>query len=127
MGKVLDWSKYPNFKKTEFDCKCGCGYNVATDELLSKLQAARTLSGAPFVITSGCRCIAHNRAVSGVDSSSHVLGYAADIAVDTDALRFALVDALLHAGFSRLGIAKGYVHADVDSTKYKNVMWTYYK
>ncbi len=126
MGVVIDWSKYPNFKKSEFDCSCGCGYNVATDELLTKLQNARSLVGIPLVISSGCRCQKHNdKQRDSVSDSAHVKGYAADIRVEDSQTRFKVLAALFSVGFSRVGVADSFIHCDCDSAKPQNVLWTY--
>ena len=70
-----------NFKRSEFNCKCGCGYNVVTQRLADTLQEIRDYIGKPIVIVSGCRCETHNRKVGGVPESAHMKGEAADIMV----------------------------------------------
>jgi len=49
--------------------------------LLEALEAIRGHFEAAVVITSGCRCIAHNHAVGGTEKSQHLKGRAADIQV----------------------------------------------
>lgn len=51
---MMDWSKYPNFSKREFDCK-ETGENEVQARFMDKLQALRTEYGKPMVITSGYR------------------------------------------------------------------------
>mgnify|MGYP002801628048 FL=1 len=88
MGKyVLDseWgTKYPNFKKAEFKCPCGkCngyGNGIATT-LVETLQELRNKYGK-LQITSGYRCVAHNKAVGGSTNSKHTKGQAADFYLD---------------------------------------------
>ena len=88
MGKyVLDseWgTKYPNFKKAEFKCPCGkCngyGEGIATT-LVETLQELRNKYGK-LQITSGYRCVAHNKAVGGSTNSKHTKGQAADFYLD---------------------------------------------
>lgn len=46
------------------------------------LEDARVIVGRPLHVTSGYRCPAVNRAVGGVPTSAHALGYAADVRVD---------------------------------------------
>ena len=72
-----------NFDLTEFRCQCGgthcTGYPVVLDkDLLINLQKVRDEFGAT-VITSGMRCIQHNKAVGGASGSRHTKGKAADI------------------------------------------------
>jgi len=69
------------FQRSEFACKCGCGYDTVDAELLDALRDIRQHFGAPVTITSGCRCPAHNKKVGGSPSSQHMLGRAADIKV----------------------------------------------
>jgi uncharacterized protein YcbK (DUF882 family) len=126
MSIVADWSKYPNFQKHEFDCECGCGFNNATDELLSKLQNARFLAKVPFSISSGCRCQKHNdKQKDSVSDSAHVKGFAADIRVSDSQTRFKVLTALFSVGFSRIGVANSFIHCDCDSAKPQNLVWTY--
>jgi uncharacterized protein YcbK (DUF882 family) len=72
-----------NFKKSEFNCKCGC--EMPNDVLGSirvlaeHLQAIRDASNAPILINSAYRCPDHNKAIGGVSNSQHVLGKASDI------------------------------------------------
>ena len=94
-------------------------------EFIQQLQATRTILGLTMKITSARRCLTHNAAVGGVDSSAHVDGWAADIKATTSAYREKLVVAALRAGFNRIGIAKTFVHLDCDPTKSPNVMWVY--
>jgi len=69
------------FKRAEFSCKCGCGFEVADHELLELLSVVRVRFNAPVIINSACRCAKHNNAVGGASSSKHLLGIAADISV----------------------------------------------
>ena len=52
-------------------------------------------------------------------------GLAADIACSASLDRFTIVDALIDAGFNRLGIAKSFIHVDSDPDKAPYVIWTY--
>lgn len=113
------------FKESEFTCKCGCNTNEMNAFTVAKLDRARGIAGVPFVITSGYRCEAHNRAVGGVKGSAHTKGYAVDIKADTGALRYTILMALLAVGFNRIGIAKTFIHVDDDPTLPKKVIWDY--
>lgn len=116
---------YKYFKLEEFACKCGCGDNEMKHSTLRKLDLARELSGIPFVITSGYRCKAHNERVGGKSQSAHTRGYAADIKASDSRSRYLIVDSLLAAGFSRIGIAKTFIHVDDDPSLPDLVMWDY--
>lgn len=79
-AQAIIWAKYPNFKRSEFQCKCGCKCEVEMyTELLDILQAIRNKYKKPVIVNSGIRCKAHNKAVGGVSHSRHLKGKAADI------------------------------------------------
>jgi uncharacterized protein YcbK (DUF882 family) len=120
----MDEFKAIHFKKSEFTCRCGCGKNNIDQSLVSRLDEVREIFGAPIVISSGCRCEKHNAAEGGVHDSAHVLGLAADIRVTDSAVRFHLLSILMHR-FERIGIAKTFIHVDVDQTKPRQVAWLY--
>lgn len=92
---------------------------------LQMLDDARGQAGIAFKITSGYRTENHNRKVGGVRNSSHTKGLAADIACSNGSNRFTIVNALIMAGFNRIGIAKNFIHCDIDGSKSPYVVWTY--
>ena len=110
-----------NFNKSEFLCKCGCGAFVLREDLIYKLQKIRDRLGMPIMLTSGTRCAIHNREVSGVDTSPHLDGWAADIYCKNNFLLLKYAMQL----FKRVGIAKGFIHVDIDPTKSQEVYWVY--
>lgn len=114
-----------NFSRHEFACKCGCGRDDISLELVAVLQELREALGAPLTITSGVRCMAHNAAVGAKPSSAHVKGLAADIACSDSRTRMLLVSLALHAGIGRVGIARTFVHLDLDKTLPQEVLWLY--
>ena len=91
---------------------------------LRMLDTARDTAGIPFKITSGYRTEVHNAKVGGVSNSSHLRGYAADIAVSGGGERWVIIDSLIKAGFNRIGVAKGFIHVDNDPDK-TPAIWTY--
>lgn len=113
------------FSLDEFNCPSlpDSGKNMDTN-FLYKLEHARELAGVPFKITSGYRTKDHNAKVGGVPNSSHLIGVAADIAVSGGNQRYIILNALIKAGFKRLGIAKTFIHCDTDNSK-PNSVWTY--
>lgn len=71
-----------NFSRYEFACKGSscCGNSAPIDlRLVAELQRLRDIIGMPIRITSGFRCITHNKRVGGDPRSYHTLGMAADI------------------------------------------------
>ena len=75
----LNWDNVKYFRKEEFTCKCGCKMNNIDLRLIKVLDEIREHFGQACIVTSGCRCSKHNKAVGGVQGSRHVLGKAADI------------------------------------------------
>lgn len=114
-----------HFKLAEFTCKCGCGQTPMNHSTIEKLDKAREIAGIPFIITSGYRCEAHNRAVGGRSNSAHTRGWAADIKALTARERFIIMNAAIKAGFSRIGVANSFIHVDDDPTLVQQVVWNY--
>ena len=69
------------FKRYEFACKCGCGFDTVDVELLHVLETLKKELGGVVKINSGCRCSAHNKVVGGKDDSQHLCSKGADIVV----------------------------------------------
>jgi zinc D-Ala-D-Ala carboxypeptidase len=114
-----------NFSLSEFNCKCGCGDSNISHKLVHKLQKAREIAGVSFKITSGVRCQMHNKKSGGLASSSHVTGLAADISTPDGLNRHKVLSGLIGAGFTRIGIAKSFIHADIDTSKPFPTIWLY--
>lgn len=71
-----------NFDRSEFACKCGCGFDTVDVQLIAYLEGIREHFDRPVTITSACRCPDHNMAVGGATNSWHLKGRAADIQVE---------------------------------------------
>ncbi len=115
------------FGPDEFKCKCGrpdCDSADVHPQFVGMLDIARHQAGIPFAVNSGTRCEQHNALVGGSDTSSHLTGLAADIRCSNGQERLAIVRGLLAAGIYRIGIARGFVHADIDPDKMHS-MWVY--
>lgn len=99
------------FRHTDFACRCGCGRNETDPVLIDMLDAARSFAGVPFIINSGYRCPQHNQA-SGSQADNHPSGEAADIHCTSGPDRIKIIEALIRAGFRRIGFHKMFIHAD---------------
>ena len=64
--------------------------------LCTELEKARDILGIPILITSGYRCAALNRAVSGAKNSYHLYGRAADLHCDDMQSLFEVLNSLPH-------------------------------
>ena len=124
MSDKVDSLKY--FELSEFECPCelGSGEKMNID-FLHKLDKARHIAQTPFKITSGYRCKEHNLKVGGKVGSSHLKGLAADIGYNGSRERYLILNALIQVGINRIGIAKTFIHCDVDNSKDKSVIWLY--
>ena len=109
-----------DFSKVEMKCRC-CGFFIEDKKLMKKLQKLRNAIGVPIKINSGCRCVTHNAEVGGSNNSSHLMGHAADISCRD----MFLLRRYAYQIFDRIGIAKDYIHVDVDDTKIQLTDWLY--
>lgn len=92
-------------------------------ELVAMLDWARGRSGVPFVITCGLRTAEENAGVGGVQDSAHLRGLGVDLACSDASARYRMVQALLLAGFKRIGIYDKHIHADRDPSLPQEVIW----
>ena len=73
------WFDFPHFRKQEFACRCGCGYDNINLKVVKILEEIRAhFGGKPVIVTSGCRCEKHNKKVGGIKGSKHLEGLACD-------------------------------------------------
>jgi uncharacterized protein YcbK (DUF882 family) len=121
----IDWSRYPNFKRDEFTCRCGCGRNEMKPEFLERLQALRAAYGKPLHVTSGYRCPQHPVEAAKAQPGMHATGLAADIGV-SGAEAVQVLRLALEAGFKGIGVQqKGngrFIHVDMRETP---TVWSY--
>jgi len=133
---ALDWSKYPDFTEDEFSH----GGPEMDSGFMSRLQTARSIcreltkaagfNEIPFRINSGSRSRERNRQVGGKPDSTHLYGRACDIAYTSSRECFFIAKSLLLAGFTRIGIAKNFIHVDIGEDfdfpdKAPNVLYLY--
>ncbi len=109
-----------NFRSEEFACPCGkCTLHIE-QRLVDALQKIRDLAATPIKITSGYRCVSHNKAVGGSPNSQHIRGIAADISIVGNSIEemaqlAANVDEFKHGG---IGVypQENFIHVDVRGT-----------
>tara|TARA_R110002073_G_C9446833_1_gene577752 strand:- start:339 stop:692 length:354 start_codon:yes stop_codon:yes gene_type:complete len=114
------------FNISEFDSPDEKGSGIMMNQgFLQMLDEARRIASVAFKITSGYRTKSHNKSVGGVSDSSHIKGLAVDIRCSDSRNRSIIVTSLIKAGFTRIGIAKSFIHVDNDMDKSQNVIWVY--
>lgn len=108
----------PYFERSEFACKCGCGFATVDAELLNVLNKTRVYFNKPVTITSAARCAAHNTKVGSTEASQHRLGTAADIQIK-DILPIDVAEFLMNSYPEQYGIGQyvDFTHIDVRTTK----------
>ena len=122
---------FRNFKRDEFLCPCGCGFDDIDPLLVSTLQRLRDEVQRPVIVNSGCRCRSHNAAVKGAPNSQHMRGKAADIRIDGmtsrqifDVIRRLYLDGEIYVGYV-YAINGRSVHVDVRAPQSQVVRrWT---
>lgn len=118
--------KSKHFTESEFNkCIPECSLQDMNQVTINKLDLARDIAGIPFVLNSAKRSyeweLSHNRSGTG----SHTEGTAIDIECNSSRNRFLIVNSLLQAGFTRIGIARTFIHADDSLTHDQKVIWLY--
>jgi len=107
-----------------FGCKC-CGKNWIDPRLVELVRRLEERIGQRLKINSGYRCEAHNAAVGGSETSSHLKGLAVDVAVDGSRRRYQIIHTAMLEEINRIGIYKTFIHLDIDRSKDPRVIWMY--
>lgn len=109
-----------NLSRKEFACKC-CEFDTADQETIKVIQDVCDNFECSVIITSACRCPAHNRKVGGTKNSQHLLGRAADCVfmldgnpIDPTEIHYYLVSE--HDGYG-FGLYETFNHIDTRSGK----------
>lgn len=110
------WKSNPYFSPSCFKCPC-CGTIFMQSTFMAKLNHACFKSDCNYFIISGYRCKPYNSLVNGSETSSHLYGYACDIAIPDNVIRLKVLFGLLASGFTRIGVYKNYIHVDSDPNK----------
>ena len=117
--------KSKHFSESEFKrCTPSSSLQDMNQQTIDRFDKARYIAGIPFVINCAFRSSAWDKAKGRSGTGAHTLGRAIDIRCNADRNRFLIIDALLKSGFTRIGIAKTYIHADDSSGHSQQVAWT---
>jgi len=116
------------FSEKEFNqLTPSCSLQDMSQSTMDKLDAARDIAGIPFVLTCASRPSEWDRARGRSGTGAHTLKPCptVDIRCNTDTNRWKIVNALIKAGFKRIGIAKTYIHADDSEKHSQEIIWLY--
>jgi len=108
------------FRKIEFSCKCGCGFDDISTRLTDIAYAIRVVLDKPLVITSGCRCIKHNETIRGASEKSlHTRGEAIDLRTSSlvGVEKIKIIPIALAMGATGIGIYKSFIHISYSTYK----------
>lgn len=105
------------FTEKEFACP-DCGLSALDPKLIDILDEAREEFGRPIIITSGTRCLKHNKKVGGKPNSAHLVrpdgwSKAVDVRCYAGTTRFQLVSIFLALGIRRMEITNLHLHVDI--------------
>jgi uncharacterized protein YcbK (DUF882 family) len=122
------WEQMRYFQRGEF-VSPDTGEEQMSITLVQFLDALRDYCGIPLVINSGFRSPAHNAAVGGAPDSAHLRGLAVDVRCISSFTRHKILSFALSWTAScrivRIGVAKTFVHLDIDHELPHPVMWLY--
>lgn len=93
--------------------------------MMDKMDLARDYAGIPLVMVCAYRSPEWDRARGRSGTGDHPLREGIDILCNTSANRFIIVQALLKAGFTRIGIHKTFIHAGNSQSNAQEVIWLY--
>lgn len=129
------WDELRFFKKSEFDCRCGCGGNEMNPDFLKKLDDLRSRVDFPFIVTSGYRCPDHNEQVSSTGRNGpHTTGRAVDLSLFGQRAFNVMRQWTLGGWGTGIGLnqkgphKKRFIHLDdleADGKRFRPTVWTY--
>lgn len=116
--KMGDISK--NFNRSEFACKCGCGFDACDIELIGVLEETRKRFGNRAVrVHSPNRCVKYNATIKGAAKhSKHTKGIACDFSIQGVSPKeiYDYLDSTYKNCYG-LGLYSSWVHFDVRKEK----------
>ena len=119
----MDWSRYPNFSRGEFECSA-TGYCDMNADFMEQIQILRGVYGKPMIVTSAYRDpIEHPIEANKTRPGAHSYGVAADFKVSYGDAYELLAAAIELNVFTGIGIAqKGdpasrFIHLDTATSE----------
>ncbi len=125
--KFAWWKEIRYFKPHKFDSpdKPGSGKLNMKRKFMFTLDMIRFMVGVPMHENSGFRTAAYNKKIKGNPNSAHLRGWGADIRARNSRIRFLIFEAAVKLGVRRIGIAKTFIHLDMDPSLPQEVLWPY--
>ena len=102
-----------------------CSLSDMDEDFMARLDIAREVAGVPFIINSAYRTRDYEKSKGRPGTSQHCYGRAVDLCCRSNDVRFRIVDALLVAGFRRIGIAQTFIHVDSGYPNASPLIWLY--
>lgn len=118
--KDKNWEEIKHFKPSEFKHP-----ELMSFEFVKLIDEVRTKFGRPLKINSDYRTKEENKKAGGKPTSAHLKGVAIDTSCINDRDRFDLIVAIIECGITRIGMAKTFIHFDMDFDKDQRVIWLY--
>lgn len=114
---------YKYFTELEFHkLTPSCSLDNMSDAFMKRLDRAREIYGKPIVLNCAYRSVSWDKLHGRSGNGYHTLGRAVDIRCVSSSDRFELVNALLQAGFTGLGMYPTFIHCD-DRSSIKPVIF----
>lgn len=119
-----------HFDHKDFECRCGCGWNIIDMSLVLDLERWRAAYGKPMIVNSDCRCEKHNAETPGsAKTSSHLSGHAIDIHCVDPHERWLMLIILGHlivtlrVRIDQLELCPSWLHVGNDITKGQQIAY----
>ena len=114
------------FGESEFKrCSPSCSLQDMDQGFMNKLDLVREYAGIPLAISSANRPVPWELAKGRSGKGDHPQGKGVDIKCNASTTRWKIVNAAIKAGFTRIGIAKSFVHVGCGENLATCVIWTY--
>lgn len=115
------------FEEREFNnCIPSCKMSDMDSRLLDILDKLREDAGIPIVLNCAYRSKDWDKRRGRSGNSAHCKGLAVDIRCNDSTNRYKIINSALSLGITRIGVAKSFIHLDIDESLPQNVMWDYY-
>jgi zinc D-Ala-D-Ala carboxypeptidase len=116
---IVDWQRFANFTKAEFDCR-HTGSNEMQTHFVERLQELRDLCGFALPVISGYRDPTHPIEAAKSKPGWHSKGLAADISCGA-MYAHEIVRLAMQLGFTGIGVSQRdekprFIHLDLRTT-----------